>query len=72
MKQTKDGTLYMGIDDVLSVIRDLSHSQGFYGRLLRDLMEIKASDKKAWRNVIKYFEGAKLKTPLDVVLFIEQ
>ena len=28
---------YMTVDDALVVIEDLSHSQGFYGRLLRDI-----------------------------------
>lgn len=32
------------IDDVLNVIKDLSHSQGFYGRLLRVLTDVKDND----------------------------
>ena len=39
-------TKYYTMNDVLEVVRELSYSQGFYGRLLRDLLEIRDNDSE--------------------------
>lgn len=61
----------MKINDILDVIRGLAQCQGFYGRLYRNLMEIKRDDKATWRKLVRELEKQKFKTPLDVVYFFE-
>ena len=71
MKKDNNGTLYLGIDDILDVIGGLSRSQGFYGRLLNDLLEVKENDDEQWQNIVEQLEAKKFRTSLDVVFFFE-
>lgn len=59
------------VEEVMEVIEMLSHSQGFYGRLLERILY-------AWENEPEQFEQFKMvvekqnfKDPVDVVLFFE-
>ncbi len=71
MKKTNDGTLYLGIDDIMDEIENLARSQGFYGRLHRDLCEIRDNDADAWQEVVEKLEAQHFRTTLDMVLFFE-
>lgn len=71
MKKDSKGNLYLDIDDILNVIGDLSKSQGFYGRLQRDLIELRNNDADAWQDVVDNLEAQHFKTTLDVVFFFE-
>ena len=62
----------MRITDILEAITELSYSQGFYGRLLRQLLEIKENDKASWDEIVKELEAQNFKTSLDMVLYFEQ
>lgn len=62
----------MKINDILEAIYKLSLSQGFYGRLLRDLIEIRDNDAEAWQSVVNELEKQHFKTTLDMVLYFEQ
>lgn len=62
----------MDRNDILDAIRELSFSQGFYGRLLRDFMELKAYDPDAFDDVMTQLEAQKFGDTLDMVLFFEQ
>lgn len=62
----------MKIDDILEVIVDLSHSQGFWGRLYEWMMELKENDPEGWATYVETLEAQKFKDTLDVVLFFEQ
>jgi len=53
-------------EEVMSVIRMLSHSQGFYGRLLRSIEE---ADEGAKRAFFSQFKDCH--SDLDVILKIE-
>ena len=50
-----------------NTIKSLSHSQGSYGRLLRDIDSLSKEDKQNLVNELPDF-----KDTVDVVLFIEQ
>ena len=58
---------------VLKVFKDLSLSQGFYGRLLESLMEAKnssdAETREAYNKYMAQFKDCK--TSLDVVFKVE-
>lgn len=63
----------MNEEEVLKVFKDLSLAQGFYGRLLADLVEAKNSPdeetREAYNNYMAQFKDCK--TSLDVVYKVE-
>ena len=61
----------MKMNDIMNEIKILSHSQGFYGRLLRNIEELKENDKQGYSKLKKYLEGQNFKTSVDMVLFFE-
>lgn len=68
-----DEATSMKIDDIMKAIADLAKSQGFYGRLLEQLNEIKnAPDQSRWNALVAEYEGQHFKEPLDMVLYFEQ
>ena len=58
----------MKAKDVINVIEELSYSQGFYGRLLRDIKGLNAED---FREFCRVMEEQNFQDKLDVVLFFE-
>ena len=58
----------MTAKDVINVIEELSYSQGFYGRLLRDIKGLNAED---FREFCRVMEEQNFRDSLDVVLFFE-
>lgn len=62
---------YYTMDKVIEVISDLAKSQGFYGRLLENLLEAKEYNSQAYEEIKNVVESAKLKDPVDVVMFFE-
>lgn len=58
----------MSAKDVIEVIRELSYSQGFYGRLLRDIKSLNADD---FREFCRVMEQQNFTNSLDVVMFFE-
>ena len=59
------------MNDIMNEIKILSHSQGFYVRLLKNIEEIKENDNERYNKLKNYLEGQKFKTPVDMVLFFE-
>lgn len=53
---------------ILSLIESLSQSQGLYGRLLNNLMELTDSERD---DVLTYWESMNFKDGLDFILFME-
>lgn len=51
-------------EDILNFITEMSYSQGFYGRLLRQIKE----DKK----ILTVLEKQKFTDTLDIVFFLER
>lgn len=71
MRKNNDGRFVFEWDDVFDVIYSLSHSQGFYGRLLRALEELRNEDEDTWNNFVTEIESQEFTSPLDVVLYFE-
>lgn len=56
-------------DEVMNVFKSLAQSQGFYGRMLRDIEEAEANGE----DLTGFFESfEKCKDPVDVILQVEQ
>lgn len=72
MKQDENGKVYFEIDDIMSEIKSLARSQGFYGRLYESLCETRDNDAESWQNIVEALEAKKFRTSLDMVLFFEQ
>lgn len=58
-------------DDILNVFAELAQSQGFYGRLLRDLMEMRDCDPDTYEEVMENLEAQDFHDALDLILYIE-
>ena len=57
----------MKVKEIKAIIASLSRSQGFYGRLYRDLEE-----SKGWADLARAARKAGCKDSLDLILFLEQ
>jgi hypothetical protein len=51
----------MNRNQIMEVITELSYSQGFYGRLKRDMTD----------EALDYLEAQNFKDSLDLILFLE-
>lgn len=60
------------MENILAVIRELSYSQGFYGRLLRSIYELKENDEERYMEFCEELENQGFTEPLDVVFYFEQ
>jgi hypothetical protein len=58
-------------EQILSAIRGLAASQGFYGRLYSAIMEARENDFDAYDEYMEYLEGQNFNDSLDLVLFLE-
>lgn len=59
------------VDQVIEVVEMLSHSQGFYGRLLKDIMYMKENDVDKFEEFKDLIELMGFENPVDVVMFFE-
>ena len=69
-KKTK-GKKIMKRNDILNAIQELAYSQGFYGRLLRDIMELKRENEDSYEMLMQELEEQNFGSTLDMVLFFE-
>lgn len=60
------------VEKVIEVVQMLSRSQGFYGRLLEEIMYIKEYEPEQFETFKEVIEEQEFKDPVDVVLFFEQ
>lgn len=58
----------MNRDEIREVFKQLAMSQGFYGRLLRQIDE---ADEEARENFWKDLEDQNFKDSVDLILYIE-
>ena len=63
--------LIFEFNDVIDVIDTLSHYQGFYDRLLRDIYELKEYDPERFMLFVDEIESQNFTNTLDVVLYFE-
>ena len=61
----------MKINEILSAIRSLAQSQGFYSRLYSDLLSVKQSSPDEWADIVTVLENRHFKDTVDMVLFFE-
>lgn len=62
----------MKMNEIMSEIADLACSQGFYGRLYRDILELKREDPETYEQLKAELEAQNFATTLDMVLYFEQ
>lgn len=62
---------YMNAIQVIDVIRELSHSQGFYSRLYQSIIELRETNEEQFNEWCKETEAMNFKEPVDVVLYFE-
>ena len=55
-------------EEIMETIKSLASSQGLYGRLYRDLMEL---DEDEYDEVMTKLESQNFKDGVDLVMFIE-
>ena len=60
------------IEQVVDVIEMLSYSQGFYGRLLEEILYVEENKPEQFEVFKQIIEKQEFKDPVDVVLFFEQ
>lgn len=65
-------TVFYDVEQVIEIVEMLSHSQGFYGRLLNEIMYLKENEIEKFEVFKKVIEEQKFTNPVDVVLFFEQ
>lgn len=59
---------YLDFQDVYDLVKDLSKSQGFYGRMLA---EIQGMDEDELTDLKNGIIECKFKEPLDFILYVE-
>ena len=59
------------IEQVVEVIEMLSYSQGFYGRLLDEILYIEENDPLKYEIFKTVIEKQGFQSPVDVVMFFE-
>lgn len=63
--------IVLDFNDVIDIIHNLSYSQGFYGRLLRDIRELKEYEPEHFEMFVEEIESQNFRTALDVVMYFE-
>ena len=71
MIKNSKGKLIFEFDDVINIIDTLSYSQGFYGRLLKDIYELKKYEPEMFAMFVDEIESQNFRTALDVVMYFE-
>lgn len=59
---------FMNGEKAIEVIRELSKSQGFYGRILQNIENFTEEQKEEFNNMIK---NAEIENEIDLILFLE-
>lgn len=60
-----------GIEEVVDVIEMLADSQGFYGRLLDEILYIEENEPNKYEVFKAIIEAQEFENPVDVVMFFE-
>ncbi len=71
MIKNPKGKLIFEFNDVIDIIDTLSHSQGFYGRLLRDIYELKKYEPEMFMMFVDEIESQNFTNVLDIVMYFE-
>ena len=71
MRLNDDLKFVFEFNDVIEILDRLSHSQGCYGRLLRDIYELKTYAPERFELFVKEIESQNFTDVLDIVLYFE-
>ena len=61
----------MNRQQILDAIKNLSFSQGFYGRLLNNIIGLRKHDNEHYESLMEDLESKKFKNVVDIVLYFE-
>jgi hypothetical protein len=61
----------MSRNEILSVFKQLALSQGFYGRLLRNLDNLYVNSPDMYEELMLNLESQKFADTVDLILYIE-
>lgn len=61
----------MDIEQIMAAIRSLAQSQGYYGRLYNELLEMQTNDPDKWEEVKNTLEAQNFNDTLDMVMYFE-
>lgn len=61
----------MDREDILDAIAMLANSQGFYGRLLRAIQELRDEDEERYEELMENLEAQNFGDTVDMVLYFE-
>ena len=71
MHKNSNGNLIFDFEDVINIIIMMSHSQGFWGRLLECIFEMEKEDADAYDNFVSIIEEQQFTNMYDVVRYFE-
>lgn len=71
MYKNLNGNLIFDFEDVIDIIIMMSHSQGFWGRLLECIFEMEKEDVDAYDNFVSVIEEQQFTNMYDVVRYFE-
>lgn len=71
MYKNSNGNLIFDFEDVIDIIIMMSHSQGFWGRLLECIFEMEKEDVNAYDNFVSVIEEQQFTNMYDVVRYFE-
>lgn len=61
----------MDIEQIMAAIRSLAQSQGFYGRLYKNMKAKQANDPEQWGEIVETLEAQNFKDTVDMIMFFE-
>ena len=61
----------MKMKDIMNLIVELSYSQGFYGRLYRDIKYMEENFPEDYELLVEDWESQNFEDSLDFILYIE-
>ena len=71
MKLNSNNRYCFEFNDVINVLIELSHSQGFYGRLLNSIYELMEYEPERFDMLVEEIENANFRNSLDVIMYFE-
>lgn len=71
MKLNSNNRYCFEFNDVINILIELSYSQGFYGRLLRDIYELKKYEPEMFAMFVNEIESQNFTNTLDIVMYFE-
>ena len=57
--------------EIMATIRNLSFSQGFYGRVYNAIMELRENNPEGYERTMELLEAENFGDAVDLVLFFE-